>query len=185
MKGNRRLVFCMSAVAALLFCGCPKAPRDSHGLEHEFEPFLRAYAQGDTNAQSRAYGLLAIPEAGKWFATYFASADVEQLGWDYEAEVDAYEKSLINTMRTLGSAKRFHAHCEPADKARPTSLQPRADAVKPTRDVPVEQFTVEFVSDDGRRFSQLCNFVYLNGAYRYVGKGAYPFWSMPDATRKG
>jgi hypothetical protein len=87
-------------------------------------------------------------------------------------------------MRMGGSAKRFHAHCTPADKTPRTDLQPRADAAKPTREVPVEAFEIEFVSEDGRRFSELANFVFSNGAYRYVGKGAYPFWSMPDATRK-
>jgi len=25
----------------------------------------------------------------------------------------------------------------------------------------------------------------VEGAYRYLGKGAYPFWSMPDASSQG
>jgi hypothetical protein len=30
------------------------------------------------------------------------------------------------------------------------------------------------------RFSLVVNYVYVDGAFRYVGKGAYPFWSAPD-----
>jgi hypothetical protein len=185
------------AALLLVLCGCPKnqvhsggtatqttLSHDARGLEQQFEPFLEAYARGTADSQDKAFAVFAIPEAGNWFATYFARADVEQLGWDYEAEVDTYRKSLLNVMRMGGSAKRFHAHCTPTDKTPRTDLQPRADAVKPKHEVPVQAFEIEFVSEDGRRFSELANFVYSNGAYRYVGKGAYPFWSMPDATRK-
>jgi len=47
----------------------------------------------------------------------------------------------------------------------------------------VEQFNIEFQEKDlAKRFSFLGNFVYVDGAFRYVGKGALPFWSMPDAN---
>jgi hypothetical protein len=87
-------------------------------------------------------------------------------------------------MRIFRGAKGFHAHCKPTDGTSRSGIQARADAVKPTQEVPLEQFHIEFVSEDGRKFSELSNFVYEKGAHRYVGKGAYPFWSMPDATRK-
>lgn len=93
--------------------------------------------------------------------------------------VDAYQKSLIKVMRIWGSAKRFHAHCWVTDTTNRTGLQPRADAVKPTPQVPVEQFETEFVSEDGRKFSQLANFVFAHGAYRYVGKGRIRFGRCP------
>jgi hypothetical protein len=56
--------------------------------------------------------------------------------------------------------------------------------VVPINQVPLEQFQIKFTASDGKSFSELSNFVYLEGAYRYLGKGAYPFWAMPDATRK-
>jgi hypothetical protein len=201
MSVKRSITIAVYAGASLLLCGCPKnqvqsqssalgaaaQARYSHnagGLEQQYEPFLEAYARADTESQDKAFAIFAMPEANKWFATYFAKPDVEQLGWDYEAEVDTYRKSLINVMRIWGSAKRFHAHCKPTSRTSRADLQPRTDAVRPSQEVPTEQFELEFVSDDGKRFSELCNFVYVNGAYRYVGNGAYPFWSMPDATRR-
>jgi hypothetical protein len=193
-----KIVAC--AGVCLLLCGCPKNQvqsrgaaaqptaqktysHDEGGLEQQFGHFLAPYSVRDADSQRR-FAIFAIPEAGNWFATYFPPADVEQLGWDYEAEVDEYRKSLLNVMSMWPYAMSFRAHCSRADKTRHTDLQPRADAIKPIQEVPVESFEIEFVSESGRRFSQLANFVYVSGAYRYVGKGAYPFWSMPDATRK-
>lgn len=49
--------------------------------------------------------------------------------------------------------------------------------------VPVEAFEINFRSESSRKdFSFLGNFVYEQGAYRYVGKGAFPFWSTPDTS---
>jgi hypothetical protein len=202
-KFNTALRIGTCAGVSLLLSGCPKNQaqsrgaatqttysaqttysHDARGLEQQFEPFLEAYAESNASSENRAFTVFAIPEADKWFAAYFASANIEQLGWDSEAEVDAYKTSLINVMRTWPSAKRFHAHCRSVDRDNRTDLQPRADAVKPKHEVPLESFEIEFVSEGGRRFSELSNFVYVNGGYRYVGKGAYPFWSMPDVTRK-
>jgi hypothetical protein len=52
----------------------------------------------------------------------------------------------------------------------------------PISEVSVEQFDVKVTSEQGRSMSTLENYVYVEGAVRYLGKGAYPFWSMPDAT---
>jgi hypothetical protein len=87
----------------------------------------------------------------------------------------AIKKSLTTMMRIFRGARKFHAHCKPAEGTNRTGIQPRTDAIKPTQEVSLEQFHIEFVSEDGRKFSELSNFVYDNGAYRYVGKGAYPF----------
>jgi hypothetical protein len=157
---------------------------DAHGLEKQFEPLLKAYAKGDPVSINKAYAVFGVPEPSKWFAGYFAAGDVQQLVWNYESEVDGYKKSLFMMMKIVRTTSRFHAHCSPPDSDHQTQLQARVGAVQPTLEVPVEQFRVEFVADDGKKFSQLCNFVYLDGAFRYLGKGAYPFWSMPDTNRK-
>jgi hypothetical protein len=55
--------------------------------------------------------------------------------------------------------------------------------VDPLKPVPVEQFTVEMVDEkSGKKFSSLGNFVFVDGAYRFVGNGAFPLWSMPDMS---
>jgi len=64
-----------------------------------------------------------------------------------------------------------------------TRISPRPDAILPSVQIPVEQFVTEFdpiPKMKNGRFSLVVNYVYVDGAFRYVGKGAYPFWSAPD-----
>jgi hypothetical protein len=155
---------------------------DAQGLEQQFELFLNAPASVDRATAGQQFAVFALPDASAWFGNYFAKERVEQLGWDYEAEVSLYEKSIMHMMKSYPTDARFKAHCRPPQRESPVGFGPRADAMMPLVQVPVEQFETEFASDRGQKISVLANFVYVNGAYRYVGKGAYPFWSMPDAS---
>lgn len=158
---------------------------DASGLEQEYDPFLKSLAKGDITEANESYKVFAIPDPNTWFALYFKQESVEQLGWDYEPELENERKSLLTMTRMMGRGQpvRFHAHCKSPDHDPTANLASRSDSILPDRTVPVEQFTVELVADQNHRFSFLANFVYVEGAFRYVGKGAYPFWSMPDATR--
>jgi hypothetical protein len=158
--------------------------RDAHGLQKQFEPLLKAYAKGDAATINKEYGVFILPNANHWFEDNFPASSAQQLGWDYDSEAEQFKHTLPGMMKILQSGSKFNARCSPPDPTRKTKLQPNADAVQPTNEIPLEQFEVKFVADNGRSFSMLCNFVYVDGAYRFLGKGAYPFWSMPDATRK-
>lgn len=157
---------------------------DAHGLEKQFEPLMKAYAKGKTDAIDKEFAAFVLPNANKWFADYFPADKVEQLGWDYESEANNYKSTLPGMMRILAPGGRFHAQCSTPDPSRKQNLKSNPDAPQPVKEIPLEQFEIKFVADSGRSFSILANFVYVEGAYRYLGKGAYPFWSMPDATRK-
>jgi hypothetical protein len=158
---------------------------DAHGLEKQYEPLLKAYSKGKDDSIDQEFSVFVLPDASKWFADYFASNDVQQLSRDYQAKTTAHKKGFLTiTTKVLHTSSRFHAHCTLANGGPHTTIQPRADAPKPTREVPVEQFRIEFTSDDGKKFSELANFVYVDGAYRYLGNGAYPFWSMPERPQK-
>jgi hypothetical protein len=62
---------------------------DAKGLEKEYDPFLKALAKGDINAANDSYKVFAIPDPNTWFALYFRKESVEQLGWDYEPELES------------------------------------------------------------------------------------------------
>jgi hypothetical protein len=155
---------------------------DAKGLEKEWEPLLKAVSKRDPASIDERYKIFVIPDHGTWFGTYFKKEDVEQLGWDYEAEAENGKHSVI-TMTNLVGGSGFRAHCEPSTSDSQNRLAPRSDASLPLQPVPVEPFNIAITSDNGKRFSFLANYVYVDGAFRFVGKGAYPFWSMPDATR--
>ena len=156
------------------------------GLENEYEPLLKAVAKGDPSSFNESYTVFAIPDPGTWFGSYFKKENVEQLGWDYEPELESGKKSLIMMLKlaSRGQQMRFRVHCKPPDHDPTNGMSPRSDSMLPDKQVAVEQFQVEMAADEKHRFSFLGNYVYVDGACRYVGKGAYPFWSMPDATRE-
>ena len=153
------------------------------GLEKQFEPFLKAYQKGDKVGQDEAFGSFRLPNAKAWFEQYFHQEDAQQLAWDVESEADVENASLGTMMNLVSRGARFRASCKPYKQAEQATVKPRMNSVVPVKQVTVEQFEIELQADgSNKRFSFLANFVYVDGAYRYVGKGAYPFWSMPDAT---
>ncbi len=155
--------------------------QNAGGLRKEFGAFLKANANGDQAAANQAFSIFNIPDGQTWFGKYFQKSEAQQLAWDQGGEVEAYEKSLISMMALLGPiGTPLQVQCRRYSK--PAPFPPRTDAVVPSVTVPVEQYTVELESES-HRASALINVVYVDGAYRYVGKGAYPFWAMPDATR--
>jgi hypothetical protein len=155
---------------------------DSKGLEKEWAPLLKALSNKDAAAIAESYKIFVIPDYQNWFATFFKKDDVEQLGWDYEAEINGERRRMIMITGMIG-ATALRARCEPPSSDPQSRVLPRKDAVAPAQPVPVEQFMTEISSNNGKRVSFLTNYVYIDGAFRYVGRGAYPFWSMPDATR--
>ncbi len=156
---------------------------DAHGLEDQFDLLFSGLPYVDRDTAGKEFTIFVLPDSGAWFTEHFPKDRVQQLGWDYEAEVSLYEKSIIKMMKSYPTDASFKAHCHPFESASAVGFGPRLDAEIPLLKVPVEQFEIEFTSDRGRKESILANFVYVGGAYRYLGKGAYPFWSMPDASR--
>jgi hypothetical protein len=157
--------------------------QDGSGLEKQFEPFLKAYHKGDTARQVEAFRVFQFPDPKSWFGQYFRPEDVQQLVWDAESEAAGEEKALARMMNIIKRGARFRARCKPHANAETGAIKERQNSVHPLKTVPVEQFDIEFqVDDSGSRFSFLVNLVYADGAYRYVGKGEFPFWSMPDAN---
>lgn len=153
---------------------------DAKGLQKQYDPLLKAYSKGNQEEIDKEFSIFLLPDEDKWFGEYFSAADIEKLKEDYHQKAHAHKQGFITiTTKVMHSTSRFHAHCSPPDPNHPTKVEPRADAIQPTRDVPVEQFRVEFTSDDGKKMSNLENFVYIDGAFRFVGIGAYPFWAQP------
>jgi hypothetical protein len=174
-----------TAMASAYESGAKSYSHNAQGLENEFELLLNAPPFVDRDTAGREFTIFVLPDSSAWFAEHFSKEQVQQLGWDYEAELSLYEKFIMNMMKSYSTDASFKAHCQSREKTLAVGFGPRVDAMIPLVQVPVEQFEIEFTSDRGQRVSILANFVYVESAYRYLGKGAYPFWSMPDASSPG
>lgn len=158
---------------------------DAKGLENQYQPFLDAFASVKAAEFHQALAVFALPNPADWFAKYFAKDQVELLVRQNEAELNAFEQALLRSMAAVPPGTRFRVRCK-LPHADPTMrISPRPGAIPPRAAIPVEQFVTEFdpvPKMKNGRFSLVVNYVYLGGAFRYVGKGAYPFWSAPDES---
>jgi hypothetical protein len=160
-----------------------KYSQDAKGLEKQYELFLAAFAKNDPAAMDQAFTVFALPQPEALFGRYFAKQDVEQVTKENELDLVTYKKSLPHMMNQLAEGHRYHAHVERFEATSKTKLLPRPDALVPVFTVPLEQYSIQLQADTGISFSQMASFVYVDGAYRYLGTGPYPFWSAPDLPR--
>jgi hypothetical protein len=162
--------------------------QNAKGLELQFQPLLQALAAGQNSADiDQALAIFALKNPSEWFGKYFVKEHVEQLSGEYQNALKDYRRDILDSLRRSPAGTSFRVHCKAPHPDPSTRIQPRADAVVPLVALQIEQFVTEFEPEhhsNGARFSLFANYVYVDGAYRYVGKGAYPFWSAPDTARK-
>jgi hypothetical protein len=156
---------------------------DAKGLENQYQSFLDAFAAVKPAEFHAALAVFALPNPADWFAKYFAKDHVEQLVQQNESDLNAYEEALLRSMAAVPPGTRFRVRCKLPHPDPTTRISPRRDGVLPSVQIPVEQFVTEFdpiPKMKNGRFSLVVNYVYVDGAFRNVGKGAYPFWLAPD-----
>jgi len=157
--------------------------QDAKGLEKQFEPLAKAWSKRDDRAIDQAGKIFLLPDATGWFGKYFAKEQVPTLVAEDQKEVKDFATVTPIMMNILAKGQKIRVQIAPAGKPTHPTAEPRADAPVPTTPVPVEQFNVALVGEKGMTLSILCNFVYVDGAYRYLGQDL-PFWSMPHDAKK-
>lgn len=161
--------------------GAETYKHDAQGLEKQFEPFLKAYQRGDDKGMDETFALFRFPRPKEWFAANFSPDGAERLLAAYDTEVSEAESSLIEDMNRADPGSGFKVRCEPrGDAGGAGKPRPEEGGIQPKQEIPVEQFMLEFRSSKaGQRFRVIVNFVYADGAYRFVGGGGAPLWVKP------
>jgi hypothetical protein len=165
----------------------PAFDHNEKGLQSQYQVFVEAFASQGATQSHQAFVLFALPDPGDWFEKYFAREQVPQLQKNYEAELSTYEGVLAKRLSGVPAGTRFRVRCKVSHPDSTIHMQPRRDAIAPLSSIPVEQFVCEFDAAPKLkygRFSMFVDYVYVDGAFRYVGTGAYPFWSTPDAVAR-
>lgn len=152
--------------------GAETYKQSTDGLVKEFEGFLRAYHKGDDKGMDEGFGVFRIPNSKAWFAANFSAQDAERLEKAYAREFGDGQTALIEDMNHAGAGNKFGLHCEARGDVAAGSA-----GIPPVKPVRVEQFLMEFQASGTReKFLFMANFVYVDGAYRFVGGGGGPFW---------
>jgi hypothetical protein len=158
--------------------------QNEQGLEKQFEAFLKAYQRGDDKGMDEGFAVFRLPKEKEWFENYFSADDAAKLSSVYEREVSDAEASLIEDMNKADPGSRFRAQCEARGESPAGRDSAGGYGFRSVKPIAVEQFRLEFRSGShNQRFSFIANFVYVEGAYRFVGGGGVAFWAKPGVGR--
>jgi len=164
--------------------GAETYKQNEQGLEKQFEGFLKAYQRGDDKGMDEGFALFRLPKSQEWFGEHFSAEDAAKLIAAYEREMSEAEASLIEDMNKADPGSRFRARCEALGESPAGQDSAGGYGLRPLKPIPVEQFRLEFRSGShDQKFSFIANFVYVDGAYRFVGGGGAAFWAKPGASR--
>lgn len=154
--------------------------QDGQGLEKEFDAFLKTYHKRADEELDGAFSVFRIPNAAQWFGENFSAEDAARLSKAYGQQVSDAANSLAEDMNLADPGGKFRVHCEPRGDIKTGAAKDGSDAAVPVKPIRVEQFVMQFESTgNGRKFLFMANFVYLDGAYRFVGGGGTAFWAKP------
>ena len=158
--------------------------QDAQGLEKQFEPFLKAFQKGDDRGMDESFAVFRFPKPREWFGNYFSVEDAAKLSSVYDREITDAESSLIEDMNRADPGSRFRVRCEPRGESGAGQDSSGGYGLRPVKPIAVEQFRLEFRSGShDQKFSFIANFVYVDGAYRFVGGGGAAFWAKPGVNR--
>ncbi|HEV2103936.1 MAG TPA: hypothetical protein VGR58_14255 [Candidatus Acidoferrum sp.] len=158
--------------------------QNEQGLEKQFEAFLKAYQRGDDKGMDEGFAVFRLPKSKEWFEDHFSAEDAAKLIVGYDREMSEAEASLIEDMNKADPGSRFRVRCEARGESPAGQESSGGYGFKPVKAIAVEQFRLEFRSGShDQRFSFIANFVYVDGAYRFVGGGGVAFWAKPGAGR--
>lgn len=187
-RGARIFLALFCALALQMQCaampGVETYKQNEQGLEKQFEAFLKAYQKGDDKRMDESFGVFRLPKSKEWFGNYFPPEDAAKLSSAYDREVSEAESSLIEDMNRADPGSRFRVRCELRGDSAAGQDSSGGYGFRPLKPVAVEQFRLEFRSGShDQKFSFIANFVYADGAYRFVGGGGAAFWAKPGVHR--
>jgi hypothetical protein len=163
-----------------LSSGAETYKQDAGGLEKQFDAFLKTYHKRADEQLDGAFSVFRMPNAAQWFAENFSAEDAARLSKAYGQQVSDAANSLAEDMNMADPGGKFRVHCEPRGEIKTGAAKDGSDVAAPLKPIHVEQFVMQFESTgNGRKFLFMANFVFLDGAYRYVGGGGTAFWAKP------
>jgi hypothetical protein len=146
---------------------------------------MRAYFSGDRREfEARTRRLFALPEPESWLTRAFGPARAVDLAADYRKHFKAFQSSFARNL------ERWRGADDLTLQAWALQTLPSRDRMMPRPDAPVPQESVDIrrfqftLRASGRAPSQwVDSFVYDDGAFRFIGRGAFPFWDHPLVLR--
>jgi hypothetical protein len=170
----------------------PEYPQTADGFNAQMSAALAAYQKGDRAEGRRQMEQFRLPDSAKWFAEQFGPEQGEILSKHYDRLFENYLSSMEDHLEEVASAKgrKLNVKLEPGTSQQPsrtTELSGLAPAQAPAC------FNVTFLINltgkadlvfkgNYKATTWLDTFLYQDGAFRFLGHGAWPFWVWKPRT---
>jgi hypothetical protein len=179
-------------------------PNSPKGFDKQYRSVFKAYEKGDEKELLERFRTFAIPE--RWFADEFGPEEVPKLAGQYLYRFRDFETDTVQEFNRVicdydggcnqGQVKTIAARRSTASTQAPpapTSLL----SLPPVQRFRIEHFSLPDVnrclsvadmsceaSSTGQMYdnSWASSFVYVDGAFRFVGCGTCPFWDRCAAN---
>ena len=164
----------------------PDYPQTADGFNAQMSTALTAYQKGDRAEGRRLLGQFRLADSPKWFAEQFGPELGETLSKLYDRHFENYLTTMEGHLEEAAGAKgrKLNIRLEPGTSQQPT----RADELSgfvPAK--PPACFNVFFginltekkpsmLKGDYKASMWEDTFFYQDGAFRFLGHGAWPFW---------
>jgi len=161
-------------------------PHTSEGIERQFDELLRSYQSGDEPGFDAAISTFSLPNPEVWLAETFGPPQGEKLTSAYAKSFAGFRSNLRDKINHYGRSAelRLAAHLSKAwDPQDTATTGTDSSTVVPLKNISIEAYNLR-LSPEGRGAAGTTwmeSFVYLDGAFRYLGGGASTFWSRPTS----
>jgi hypothetical protein len=172
----------------------PGYPQTTDGFNAQISAAVAAYQAGDGATGRRLLEQFRLPHSAEWFAEYIAPEQSEALNKRYDALFEGYVNLTENRLQELARSKGrklASSNLKPMSQEPPHVTTISGDPVRKLSGiVPAKQpvcFNVNFaiqltgksdllLKGEFRSTMWEDTYTYQDGAFRFVGHGASPFW---------
>ncbi len=150
-------------------------PEDAKSLRLFYTTMLRAYQRGHTDEFHQLVNKLELPDKGAWIQVNFQKDQATELSAQYAASFQEFTSRLAkNFGEALSPGSDFkideHKNTGRDVHALPGSSVPKTDLL-------VKSYKFVLTVPGTGRIEWMDSFAHVDGALRFIGQGAFPFWS--------
>ena len=166
----------------------PADPQPNDEFRTQVAAIVQAYRGGDTTTGHKLIEQFRLPNPQDWFSEHLGSQQSADLAVRYDRLYANFAESFEHTIEAVVANRtaKLDTDIENGRGESPTNIRPGAKlsgmvSLKPA-DVLYCHFKIT-VSRDTTSWAD--TFVYQDGAFRFLGFGAWPFWVWQDGSEGG
>jgi TonB family protein len=166
----------------------PAYTESEAGFREQVNAVIRASCSGDATTAQRLLDRFSLPDATAWFAHNFDSDNAKKLAERYERLSSTHgavlQKTIGEVCENPGS-EVVVSHKDAPVKAQMILRGDQPSTVHPVVDLLLTRFHFQILRNGQPSVSWEEIFVYEQGAFRFLGKGAWPFWTREERPDSG